>query len=598
MGEVPVQEVVDREDSSGQQWGSDAIARLLRELGIRYIALSPGSSFRGLHESIVNLLGNSAPEILLCLHEEHAVAIAHGYAKVASEPMAVLVHSNVGLMHASMAIYNAFCDRVPVLVIGGIAPMDAARRISPAHWYHSVLDQGALVRDYVKWDDQPLSTRAALQSLLRAYQIASTAPRAPVYLSLDQRMQEDPDGLGGYWPEVDRYAAPAPIRPDAEAIERAAALLAGAERPLILAGRVSRDEEAWRQRVALAELLGADVLTDQKVGAAFPTDHPLHGTDPYLVYTDDRGEELIRDADVVLSLDWVDMVNLFRRVWPHGEVPPKIVHCSLDRLVHNGWSRDHQALPAVDVDLLVEPDAAVPALLEALNRIGGAGLRERGARRLEHRRANPRLRKPVRAAASETDAIGLWDMGEALAEAADGQALSLVRVPLGWHAGAFDFRHPLDYLGYDGAGGIGSGPGQAVGAALALRGSGRIPVALLGDGDYLMGATALWSAVHHRIPLLVMIANNQSYYVDEEHQRVVSRQRNRTLDNAWIGQRISDPEVDLTAVARAQGWQAEDPISRRADLAEAIRRGLAAVEAGRCCLIDVRIVPDYKGLVG
>lgn len=593
-----MQQGVDHDDPNEQRWGSDAIARLLRELGIRHVALSPGSSFRGLHESIVNLLGNSTPEILLCLHEEHAVAMAHGYAKVAPEPMAVLVHSNVGLMHASMAIYNAFCDRVPVLVIGGVAPMDAARRISPAHWYHSVLDQGALVRDYVKWDDQPLSTRAALQSLLRAHQIATTAPRAPVYLSLDQRMQEDPDGLDGYWPQVDRYAAPAPVGPDPEAIERAATLLAAAERPLVLAGRVSRDEQAWQRRIALAELLGADVLTDQKVGAAFPTDHPLHGTDPYLVFTDDRGEELIRSADVVLSLDWVDMVNLFRRVWPHGEVPPKIVHCSLDRLVHNGWSRDHQALPPVDVDLLVEPDVAVPALLEALDRVGGGALRARGARRLSRRRANPRGRRPVRAATGEAEAIGLWDMGEALAEAAGGRALSLVRVPLGWHAGAFDFRHPLDYLGYDGAGGIGSGPGQAVGAALALRGSGRIPVALVGDGDYLMGVTALWSAAHHHIPLLVMIANNQSYYVDEEHQRVVSRQRNRTLDNAWIGQRISDPEVDLAAMARAQGWRTEGPVSRRAELPQVIGRGLETVESGGCCLIDIRIVPDYKGLVG
>lgn len=581
-----------------QQWGSDALARLLRELGIRYVALSPGSSFRGLHESIVNLLGNERPEIVMCLHEEHSVAIAHGYAKVAAEPMAILVHSNVGLMHASMAVYNAFCDRVPMIVIGGVAPMDAARRISPAHWYHSVLDQGALVRDYVKWDDQPLSTRATLQSLLRGYQISATAPRAPVYLSIDQRTQEDPDGLDGYWPDVARYAPPASAQPDPKSVERAADLLAAARRPLILAGRVSRNEAAWQQRIELAELLGADVLTDQKVGAAFPTDHPLHGTDPYLVFTDRRGEELIREADVVLSLDWVDMVNLFRRVWPDGSVPPKVVHCSLDRLVHKGWSRDHQAMPAVDVDVLAEPDVVVPQLLSTLRRRGGPALAEQGAKRLEKRRRNPRTVERRRALHADDEDIGLWDMGSALAEVSEGKSLSLVRVPLGWHMGSFPLRHPLDYLGYDGAGGIGSGPGQAVGAALALKGSGRIPVALLGDGDYLMGVTALWSAVHHDVPLLVMIANNQSYYVDEEHQRVVSRQRNRSLDNAWIGQRIESPAVDLCAMARAQGWEVQGPVARRSELVNVVRRGLAVAEAGGQCLIDVRIVPDYQGLMG
>lgn len=195
-------------------WCSDAVATLLRQLDIGYVALSPGSSFRGLHESLVNLLGNREPEMLLCLHEEHAVAIAHGWAKVTGTPMVVMVHANVGLMHATMAIYNAFCDRVPMLIIGGVAPMDAGRRISPAHWYHSVLDQGALVRDYVKWDDQPFSLHGTLEALLRGNQLTRTAPMAPCYVSIDQRMQEDPLPERSAARDVARYAAPAPFGPD------------------------------------------------------------------------------------------------------------------------------------------------------------------------------------------------------------------------------------------------------------------------------------------------------------------------------------------------------------------------------------------------
>jgi len=510
----------------------------------------------------------------------------------------VLVHSNVGLMHAAMAVDNAFCDRIPMLVIGGVAPMDAGRRISPAHWYHSVLDQGALVRDYVKWDDQPLSLKAALMSLLRGNQITRTAPSAPVYLSLDQRMQEDPEETIDCWPDVARYRVPGPVQPHAGSVAQAARLLVSAERPVILAGRVSRDPDAWRERVRLAELLGADVLTDQKAGAAFPTDHPLHGADPSLVFAPKEGLDLIRQADVVLSLDWIDMVNLFARVWPDGQVPPKVIHCSLDRVVHKGWSRDHQAMPAVDVDILAEPAVTVPALARQIESLADEAFHDDARRRLERRRGSPRLRSPVRSPRSGAEDIALWDIGDALSALRDGRELSLVRVPLGWHAGAYDFRHPLDYLGYDGAGGIGSGPGQAVGAALALKGSGRIPVALLGDGDYLMSVTALWTAVNQRVPLLVIIANNQSYYVDEEHQRTVSRQRGRPLDNAWVGQRIEDPEVDLGAMARAQGFDVPGPVTRRPELMPAMRRALEHVEAGGCSLLDVHILPDYEGLLG
>jgi thiamine pyrophosphate-dependent acetolactate synthase large subunit-like protein len=578
-------------------WCSDAVAELLRDLEIRFVALSPGSSFRGLHESLVNLLGNRDPEMLLCLHEEHAVAIAHGWAKVTAKPMGVLVHANVGLMHATMAIYNAFCDRVPMLIMGGVAPMDAGRRISPAHWYHSVLDQGALVRDYVKWDDQPFSLRGTLEALLRANQLTRTAPMAPCYVSIDQRMQEDPLPDQPVGRDVARYAPPVPFRPDADAVRRAAELLVAAEHPVILAGRVSRDETAWNARIALAEALGADVVTDLKVAAAFPTDHPLHPGDPMLVFADEPSLASIRDADVILSLDWVDMVNLFGRVWPGGSVPPKVIQISADRLVHKAWTRDHMGLPAADLDILAEPCTAVPLLLDDVHRLRTAQQVDRAVARLDRRRRETRSRQPRRAAHAGAEDIALWDMGVCLDAARDARAMTLIRAPLGWHAGALPFRHPLDYLGYDGSGGIGSGPGHAVGAALALRESRRLPVALVGDGDFLMGVTALWTAVHHRIAALVMVANNSSYFVDEEHQRTVSRQRKRSLDNAWVGQRLEDPTIDLTAMARAQGCTAER-VERRSELTAAIVRGIAAVDAGGCHVIDVKILPDYTGLLG
>ena len=192
----------------GDYWGSDAAALMLRELGLPYVALNPGASYRGLHDSLVNLLGNRDPQMLLCLHEEHAVAIAHGYAKVTGKPMGAVVHSNVGLMHATMAIFDAWCDRVPVFVLGATGPVDAAMRRPWIDWIHTAQDQGALVRNFTKWDDQPASVAAAAESLLRAYRIMQTPPKGPVYICLDAALQESRIGQLPPLPSADRFRPP------------------------------------------------------------------------------------------------------------------------------------------------------------------------------------------------------------------------------------------------------------------------------------------------------------------------------------------------------------------------------------------------------
>src|SRR6185295_5441196 len=286
-------------------WGSDAIAAMLRALDIPYLALNPGASYRGLHDSIVNYLGNDKPQMLLCLHEEAAVAIAHGYARAAGRMMGVVLHSNVGLMHGTMAIFNAWGDRVPMLILGATGPWDAAKRRPWIDWLHTASDQGALVRDYTKWDNQPASVPAAYEALLRATQIADTAPRGPTYVNLDAAVQEAKIGPLPPLPDVSRFKSPPAVLPSPELVEKAAKLLSNAKNPVILAGRTSRLESDWKNRVAVAEKLNAKVMTDMKAGAAFPTDHPLHPVPPATFLTDD-GKKLLREADVVLSLDWVD----------------------------------------------------------------------------------------------------------------------------------------------------------------------------------------------------------------------------------------------------------------------------------------------------
>ena len=559
-------------------WGSDVVADLLRALDIPYVCLNPGASFRGLHDSLVNRLGNERPQMLLCLHEEHAVAIAQGYAKVTGRPLAAIVHSNVGLMHATMAIFNAWCDRVPVLVIGATGPVDAAKRRPWIDWIHTARDQGALVRPYVKWDDQPASAAAALESVLRAHQRATTLPMGPVYVCLDAALQEERLTAVPPAPDVSRYAAPPPGAPDAALIARAAALLDGAKAPMLLAGRVSRGLDGWNQRIALAERLGARVLTDGKVAAAFPTDHRLHVSPP-AHFLDARAQAALREADVVLSLDWLDLAGTLKQAYGDAPVAARVIHVSLDHLVHNGWSMDHQALPAVDVAIAATPEASVSALLAAVTRRTPAAV--------------PSAPAPAAAAPPAGGEIEMAQLAAALARATAGRELSLVRLPLGWSGELWHFRHPLDYLGTDGGAGIGSGPGNAVGAALALAGSGRVPVAVVGDGDFLMGATALWTAARYAIAPLIVVANNRSFFNDELHQERVARARGRPVENRWIGQRIAEPDIDLAAMARAQGVAGYGPVVDASDLDGAFARALADVTAGRPAVVDVRVKPGY-----
>ncbi|HEY7965590.1 MAG TPA: thiamine pyrophosphate-binding protein [Solirubrobacteraceae bacterium] len=565
-------------------WASDAFAELLGRLGLRHIALNPGASYRGLHDSLVNYLGNEDPQILLCLHEEHAVSIAHGYAKVAEEPIAVALHSNVGLMHATMALYNAWCDRVPMLVIGATGPLDAALRRPWIDWIHTAADQGALIRSYVKWDDQPLSVAAGIESLVRADALTRAYPRAPVYVCLDAALQESELDAPPLMPPLERHRPPAAPAPGAVELDSAADILAAAQRPLILAGRVSRSTAAWDRRVELAERLEAAVLTDLKAGAAFPTAHRLHPAAP-ATFPSPEGIELLRDCDVVLALDWIDLGGTLRAAFGDASPPPRIVSASADHVLHNGWSKDHFALAPVDVALTAHPDAVVGGLLERLGETAAAP-----------RAGWPPPRGDRGAPASPGDAITVSSLAAALREALGEREACLVRAPLGWSGGDWTCAHPLDYLGQDGGAGLASGPGMVVGAALALRGSGRIAVGVLGDGDTLMGATALWSAARYRIPLLAVVANNRTYLNDEIHQERVARARSRPVENRWVGQQIRDPDPDLAALARSLGLRGIGPVEAGAELADALKEAIAAVEAGQAVLVDVRVLAgDYPG---
>jgi thiamine pyrophosphate-dependent acetolactate synthase large subunit-like protein len=583
---------IDRPEKLGNpvmKFGSDAVAEVTRNLDYEYIALVPGASYRGFHDSIVNYLGNASPQMVVCLHEEHCVAIAHGYASVTNKPMAVALHSNVGLMHATMAIYNAWCNRMPMLIFGANGPIDANKRRPWIEWIHTTKDQASMIRDYIKWDDEPQSAQAAVESVLRANQITRTPPFGPVYVCLDVDMQESEIQGEISIPPVDRFQAAAPPAASDETLDTIITALRAAKFPIMLTGRVSRDQAAWDNRVALAEALGLVVMSSLHNAAAFPTEHPLH----VLPASGERAAEidsaLIKQADVLFSLDWLDVAGYLEMCLGEKQtqkpIDKKIIQCSLETYIANGWVMDYQALPATDINVLSDPDALVAQLLKRLE-VQGIEKKQPPADMPVHWNAAPGDYDK----SASGDPMSRREMAEVVAEFSKTRDVTLGKAPIGWSGAACHFAEPLDYLGKDGGGGVGAGPGMAVGAALALKDSGRLMIAVMGDGDYLMGVNALWTASHMELPMIIVVANNRSYFNDELHQERVAIARDRPVENRWIGQRLDEPTPDIVGFGKAQGFDGEGPISDVDEFMKALERGAKIIENGGRYVIDVSSV--------
>jgi thiamine pyrophosphate-dependent acetolactate synthase large subunit-like protein len=445
-------------------------------------------------------------------------------------------------------------------------------------WIHTSQDMGALVRSYTKWDDQPGSPGAAIESILRARQIAATAPYGPTFVVMDAAVQEERLAQPLAIPPPEKFAVPQVAVPAPADVERVLAALRGAKHPVILAGRCAKTMEAWNERVALAETVNARVIT--RTGAMFPTDHPLYAGGGGRGGA--KSVEALRAADVILDLDMLDLGGMLKQA--KLEQAPMVISCSVDRYIHNGWSMDYQILPAVDLNIAAVPDTLVSALVAALGDPKPAAAPPRAAATAS---------KNGNGAVASGGIIGIDAFATELSAALHDVEVCYTRLPQGVNERYFTFRHPLDYLGGSGGGGIGGGPGIAVGIALALRGTSRLPVCVTGDGDFLMGVTALWTAVASKTPLLMVVANNRSYFNDEVHQEHLAITRDRDVTRKWIGQRIDNPPPDLTGFARAQGAIGIGPIAARDQIGPAIAEAVKHVRNGKVCVVEVIVAPEY-----
>jgi acetolactate synthase-1/2/3 large subunit len=570
------------------------MVEVLRELGIKYIALNPGASYRGLHDSMVNFEAGKGPEIIMCTHEEIAVALANGYARVTGDIMATGLHNVVGLQHASMAIFNAWCDRTPILNLGGGGPQNATHRRS-TDWVHTALVQGNAVRDYVKYDDQPNSVDAIPESFLRAYRIAMTEPRGPVYICLDTDVQEEKISKPMVVPHAQLFRPPAGPAANPESLRQASRLLAEAQWPVIVAGEVGRNPKALPPLLDIAEELGAAVI-DSDGRYAFPSTHPLNLTN--------AREDALRDADVVLALDVPSLgVPLGPSVRERGNFAPvispscKVIHMTLLDLERQSWVSDAMWLLPVHVPIAADTAVALPQLLEQLReRIknsaeSGRQVRERRAKiDAIYNQARKKSQEWIEKTWDEKPISQARFFGE-INKRMQGKAWALVSAHGRRWREVIEVTEPAHGIGGGRGGGVGYGLPSSIGAALGHKESGRLCVSIIGDGDFLMTSNALWTAAKYQIPLLVLVMNNRSYYNDEEHQERMAKWRQRPVENKGIGIRIEDPAPDLAAISRGLSVDAFGPITEPDQLGSTLDKAIAIVEGGKPAVVDIITQP-------
>jgi thiamine pyrophosphate-dependent acetolactate synthase large subunit-like protein len=568
--------------------GSDFMVDVIKTLGIDFIAANPGSSFRSLHESVVNYGGNKKPELITCLHEESSVAIAHGYAKAAGKPMAVMLHGTVGMQHASMAIYNAWCDRVPIVMFAGNG-LDASKRRPGVEWYHSVQDAAAMVRDFTKWDDQPLSLQHFAESTVRAYKIANTTPAAPVLIMADLDLQEEPIEHEKAL-KTPKLSPSIPSQGDSDAMAEAARMLVAANAPVIIVDRTVRNQEGVQRLVKFAEALNAPVV-DLGSRMNFPNTH-------YLYHTDMRAQ-LVRDADVILFLEvadpWGQMNNVtdpFHEYKRLAKPDVKTISFSFSDVYIKSNYQDFQRFQAVDLAITGDVQASLPEFTDLVRRATDNGRRSVLAQRANKLRASfEEAGKRARAEAAvgwNASPVTTARLSAELYDAVKSEPWSMVVSDrVSWARRLWPTTEYHQMLGGSGGAGVGYSLPGAVGAALANKAKGLLSVTFQPDGDALYAPGALWTAAHHNIPLLMVMHNNRGYYQEVMHLQRMASLHNRRTDNALIGNGLDNPAIDFAKLAQGFGVWAEGPITDPNAVGAAIRRALAVVKSGAPALVDV-----------
>jgi acetolactate synthase-1/2/3 large subunit len=571
--------------------GSDFMIDCLKSLGFEYMAANPASSFRGLHESLVNYGGNKNPEFLTCSHEEISVAMGHGYYKIEGKPLCVFAHGTVGLHHATMALYNSWCDRVPVyMVIGNI--FDTQMRRPGIEWNHTAQDAAAIARDFLKWDDAPASLQHFAESSVRAYKIAMTPPTLPVLIVADGAMQEDemPKGEAPIIPKLPQISVP---QGESGAVAETARLLVNAESPVLVADRYARSAKGAPMLTELAEILQCPVVdTSGRLNIA--SRHPLNQSS--------RARGTVAASDVVLGLEMTDYWNtlntyrdqLHRTSERITKAGARTVSIGSGDLYIKSNYQDFQRFQSVDLAIAADAEATMPSLIEAVKTLvtaeHKAKYEARGKRYAANHKADYEKARNDATYGWDASPISTARLSMEVWNAIKNEDWSLASptAPYSyWPQRLWSMEKPYHFIGDGGGMGIGYCASASLGAALANRKHGRFTVSIQPDGDLLMTIGVLWTAAHHKIPLLYVMHNNRGYHQELMHVQRMANRHMRGIDTAYIGTTLRDPFVDYAKIAEGMGVHGIGPITDPKDLGPALARAVPIVKAGEPVLIDV-----------
>ena len=573
---------------SEKRWQSDVIVDMVKKYDFEYIALNPGASYRGLHDSLVNY-GENKPPMLTCQHEKIAVQIAHGYARAKGKPMIAIVHNLVGLLHAPMGIYYAYLDRAPVFIMGATGPLAEPKRRPFIDWIHTANVQGEAIRNFVKWDYQPSTVDGVPGAFARAYSIMMSARQGPIYMCYDAGLQEAELDHDVEMPLAGAIEVPTPPAADPVALAKAADTLVAANRVAIIADFAARPPHGWNHVVELAETLGASVW-DVGSRLNFPTDHPLNLTmDP---------EGCYEGVDVVLTLDIADFEKpthvrdiATRTVVSKVPAGATWIDIGFTDIETSKWSMDYARPYYAQQRMIADVVSAAPVLTKLLQeRIAKtSGLAEKIAKRKEaigKRHAETRAKWAKQAQEHwDQKPMTVPRLASEVWEAIKGEDWVLTAGDLGsWGKKLWNFDRPYCHGGRE----LGTGTqiGLSLGVALANKGTGRLVVDLQPDGDLMFDAGSLWIAAKYQIPMLVVMFNNRAYYNDWNHQLVLARTRGTDPNRAHLGMDLYGPDPDFAGLARSMGWYAEGPIENGDDLKGALKRAIEQVKQGKPALVD------------
>lgn len=575
------------------KFGSDVIVSVLKELKIEYIAGNPGATIRGLQDSVVNDVENNNLLLVSCCHEEIAVAIAHGYAKAAGKPMAVLLHANIGLLHASMAIFNAWCDRVAIIIIGGVGPLATNKRRPWIDWVHTSQNHANVLEGYIKWHDQPRNLESTIESLYRGFRIADTEPKAPVYIAIDSDIQEEKLNKPVVLNKANRFMPPTLPQADNKTLENLVNNLLAAERPLIIVDHMGKNPNSVEHLVALAELLKIPVI-DRGGRFNFPNCHPLCLTGIH--------KNEFKKIDFVFAIDVLDLAAALGEMnngiyKSHLDSGTKIAHISLGEFLISSWVADYYKLHPVDYLIAADSSVVLPALLskcrkQIMNK-GSKNLEDRGRRwSMIHKKMRAKWWLEARQQSGEnlTAPFVLTEMWEIIKNE-NWILTNDASVVIGqWAKKLWRFDKHENYFGASGGAGLGYGLGASIGIALANENNDKLLINLQGDGDLLFTPSALWTAANQQTPILIIIMNNGGYNNTREHGAKIAKKRKRNINNAAIGNEIKYPVVDFSMLAESFGIKALPKINAKENIQPILKEAIQYIKENRKpILVDILI---------